>query len=487
MSTASKNTKPKGGSTKTGSTLSDKGPAVVEERNEPVEYMPQPIVAHYQAVVDDILENPKKYNDNDQSEAWERLGVTQFFFGVYRQASGSLQKAFDLRKKLKYTRASARIALMLGICHYRVGLVDQALVVLETVVKGALKSYPDLCASAYGNMALCHMSTAKMKEAVDNGKKGLELALKLAKGNKSAEKVLQLTRILVNAYLKIGDTAKAEVLIFTFGFPKAELALLKAGVKFAGGHVEDANNLIDVYLDEKRAEDALEAQKEEEARIKTAEKTAPEDGSQASGRAALDDANSMGGDSVGSESGSKSSKGSKKKRREKEQEQAGEEEKSVTGNKSYHSGVLSDDDDDDDDDETTVEVVDNRTQKEKWADADKKEAAAKAKESNAIRESRLASYTTNKKKLDGLLAEAKCIYNLSVLASRQYSHRQALKTLDMAEAVIMAFLTLQQDIRTADNKEDVEAMKQFFQVRPPVRVYVCLCVYWSIFVRSLLI
>jgi len=467
MSVSSKNIKPKGGSVKTSSTLKteEKGPAVVEERVEPVEYMPQPIVKFYQDAVDDMLGNSNKYNESDQSEIWERLGVAQFFFGIYRQAAVSLQKAFDLRKKLKYTRSSARIALMLGICHYRVGLLDQALVALETVVKNAAKSFPDLCASAYGNMALSYMSSGKMKEAVDNGKKGLELALKVAQGNKGAERVLQSTRILVNAYIKINDVAKAEVLIFTFGFSKSEQALLKAGVKFAAGLLEDANNLIDVFLDEKRADDRLGAEKEEKQRARTAEEvarktlllsraTTPE-GATAEGAEPLDDESSVGGDSVGT-AGSKASKS--RKRRSGGAAGAKEEKHEVA---SYHSGVLSEDDDSEE--ETVAEEVDTRSQKEKWAEADKREAAMKAMKRKGEAERRLDSYTTNKRKLDGLLAEAKCVYNLSVLASRKYSHKQALKTLDLAEATIQKYLSLQQEIRTAEKKEDVQAMAQFFQ------------------------
>ena len=109
---------PKGGaSIKSGSTKTiEKGPSVVEERKEPYEFMPKNIVDEYQAIVDEMMAKPKKYTESDQSEHWERLGVAQFYYGTYRQASTSLQNAFDLRKKAKYTRASARIALMLGIC-----------------------------------------------------------------------------------------------------------------------------------------------------------------------------------------------------------------------------------------------------------------------------------------------------------------------------------------------------------------------------------
>jgi len=181
MSQSTRTLKPKRGSVKSGSSkVADKGPSVKEERMEPVESMPGLIVADYEAVVANMEANPKKYNESDQSEHWERLGVAQFYYGTYRHATISLQKAFDLRKKLKYTRSSARIALMLGCCHYRIGLTAEAVVVLETVVKNAQKAYPDVCAMALSNLGLLHSShqPPKTKEAVDVAKKALELALK---------------------------------------------------------------------------------------------------------------------------------------------------------------------------------------------------------------------------------------------------------------------------------------------------------------------
>ena len=463
MSTELKNSRTKDGSVKSsGSKPEDKGLTVVDERIEPVHYMPLPMVQFYQDAVNDMIENPTKFNESDQSEIWERLGVAQYFFGVYRQSTASLQAAFDLRKKLKYTRASARVALLLGTCHYRVGLLDLSLNMLENVVKNAAKNYPDLCAIAYGNLALVYMSTNKMKEAVENGKKGLELMLKVAKGEKSAERVLQLTRILINAYMKINDLAKAEVLVFTFGFPKFEMILLKAGVKFAGGNIEDANNLIDMYLDEKAAEDAAEKTRlDEEQRKAASQVSLIPSGELPPASQPDDDAGSVGGGSVGS-LGSMSTKNSQSKRKIASGKGRADDQRAYD-NSSYHSGVLSDEEDEEQEDNKSVPPeLDTRTQQEKWADQDRKEAEAKEKSEIEQRTAALTAYKDHKKKLDALLTEAKCIYNLSVLASRQYALKKVLQMLDSAENVINIYLALQKSYRAACNTDEPQAMKQYF-------------------------
>ena len=459
----------------------EKGPSVVESRLEPVEYMPQAIVTRYQEIVNDMQEHPKKFNESDQADNWERLGVAQFYFGIYRQASVSLQSAFDLRKKLAFTRSSARIALLLGSCHYRSGLITEAVTALELVIKSAVKSFPDICCTAYGNITLALLSSTppKLKEAVENGKKGLELALKVAKGNKSADIVLQLTRILISTYLKVNEFAKAEVLIFAFSFPKAELALLKAGVKFAAGHIDDANSIIDLFLEEKKKDDEAVAIKDEEKRVKSAAEssrkalllsraTTPEEGSLSSfvKGGARDGGHEEDAVSVSSLD-SKRSKGSRKKEKKdkspRHDADGNEEEKSVS---SYQTGVLSESDGDDDSDDENDGEVDNRTKKEKWADDDNRELALlKAREDQKV-EKALSKFLDTKMKLDGLLTEAKCIYNLSVLSSRQYLQKDALSKLEAAEAAVSTFLSVQQVARSISGKTDDEAMAQHFLDAP---------------------
>jgi hypothetical protein len=429
------------------SSKTDKGPSIVDQRFEPVEYMPESIVASYQAVVDDMIANPKKFNESDQSEHWERLGVSQFYYGIFRQATTSLQNAFDLRKKLKYTRSSARIALMLGICHYRVGLLDLSLSTLETVIKNGVKTYPDIASRAYGNVALLHTINNKMKDAVDNAKKGLELILKVAKGNKSDERVLQVARILISIYLKVNDFQKAEVLSFTFKFPKYEQTLLKAGIKFAAGNIEDASDIIQIHLEEQQKEkeiddDLLKQQQEQEKQKQKQKQKRIEINATADGDGDGDDTSVTSNITTDDKNNQR-------------------DDGSVEESHSYHSGLVTEETDLDDDD--TIVTVDDRTQKQKWADEDKKILAL-----NKLRETKEASesytkYENNKKKLDQILVEAKLIFNLSVLASRQFVFKDAISKLDKAERTMEKYINTLQEQRSEAKRDDEEGMTQFFR------------------------
>ncbi len=417
----------KGGSVKSGSIKAlDKGPSVMPVRQEPVEYMPKGIVLHYQGIVDDMVENTGKYTESDQSEHWERLGVSQLYYGTYRQATISLQNAYELRKKVKYTRASARIALMLGICHYRVGLIDSALTTLETVVKNALKSYPDLACIAYGNIGMLFSAQGKMKESVENAKKGLELSLKIAKGDKAAERVLQVARILISIYLKINDFQKAEILCATFTFPKHELVLLKAGIKFASGNIEDSADIMEIYLEEYAKE---EREIEEDAKTH-AKNDGDDDGLSVASVLTQD-----------------------------EDKHVGDDDHSVH---SYHSGLITEHTEDSGEENETVITIDNRTQKEKWADEDKKAIIAKAQAKSLQDEHKYSIYSKQRKLLDRKLVEAKLIYNLSVLANRHRTLQKAVHKLDEAANVVDKYLSIQSEHRELASKSDEKGMMQEF-------------------------
>ena len=415
---------------------------IEEERNEPVEFMPREIVSDYQDKVTKVMENADEYTPSDQSEAYERLGVAQYYYGTYRAAIPTLQQSLDLRDKLKYNRSNARILMLLGLAQYRLGDLEVAGKSFEAVIKGSLKMHPDLAATAYGNMALIHQANTVVKQAVDNAKKGLELAMKCAKGDKGSPRVLQLARIIISIYIKVNEFSKAEALLSAFAFPKHELIVLQAGLKFGQGQIADASSQIEVYLEDKESERLadIEREKEEELeRVRIEEENTRKAEEEAKRLADLEAG-------AGAQTGSITVPEVKIP----EKEYQSDEESEGT------EMVLEEEEEEEDEEEEKDE--EEMTPDQIWKEKTLKEEAEVSAKEQGLADQKFSSYTKRKKRQDDLLVEAKLLYNLSVLTSGQYKSHQSVITLDKAKKSMEKYMLASH----VGGTDDETAMRQTF-------------------------
>lgn len=242
-------------SVKSGSTSRKKGASHamdVPDFKSPTYFMPLKMVEFYQEKFDEMKEKEKEYTDLDRSEIEERLGIAHFYYGSFHKATIHLESALKTRKKLKYSKSNARMLVLIGICQFRCKDLEGAHSNFEEVAKNSAKSHPKYAVVAYGNLALTisHEGAQHTKASVENAKKGIDLAIKCSKGDKGSPLVLGVAKILVSIYLRINEITKAENLLYNFQFPKNESVLLQAGCKFASGNIDDANSLLEMYLEE---------------------------------------------------------------------------------------------------------------------------------------------------------------------------------------------------------------------------------------------
>ena len=144
------------------------------------------LIEYYQERMNAMMEAMDQYTETDQSVIIERVGIAQFYYGSYHDAMSTLSQALKLREKQQYTRSNARMQVLIGTIKFRIGDLAGAESMFNDVIKYGLKKFPDLAVNAYANLALVHYAQDRshVKACVDNAKKGLELAVKLAKGTK---------------------------------------------------------------------------------------------------------------------------------------------------------------------------------------------------------------------------------------------------------------------------------------------------------------
>ena len=229
------------------------------------------LIAHFQNIVYDITDDADKYSAVEVSEAYERLGITQFYYGSYRLAISNLTKAWDGRKRLPFARSNIRIVVSLALAYYRIGELDKAEKMLTLVPQQAIKAgITDLAVAAYANLSIVCLANSKPKEALDHAKRGLELAVLQQKAppttlatisasttisDASATRfaaevppahpiVLDLVRIMLTILIKTHEFTKAENLLFDYTFPEPERQLLQIGLNFANGKMKEVQKLL---------------------------------------------------------------------------------------------------------------------------------------------------------------------------------------------------------------------------------------------------
>lgn len=242
------------------------------------------VVSHFEGVLDDMTRGIGNVSTAELSEAYERLGLVQFYYGNYRGALSNLGKAWDVRKKLPFARNNIRIAIGLALAFYRTGEVEKAERTLVPIPALAVKAgIADLAAVAYGNLSIVYLANAKSKEALESVKRGLDLALHQTSAPKapatapsssssptsttlgsevataaveiSPFQVLDLVRIMVTILIKSNEFAKAENLLSEYTFPEQERQLLQVGLSFAGGKVKEAQQVLEEM--KQRAKDEM--------------------------------------------------------------------------------------------------------------------------------------------------------------------------------------------------------------------------------------
>ena len=383
--------------------------------------MPAKLVEHYMEDMEKMKESPDDYTDSDRSEIIERVGIAQFYYGNYHEAMNYLGQALKAREGKKYSRNNARIQVLRGISKYRTGDLSGAEEDFKDVINKAVKSNPDIAVAAYANMSCVQYAFESVKGAVDNAKKGLELAVKCAKGDKSAQIVLQVARILVSVYLRVNEFAKAEAILYTFKFPKSELVLLQAGTKFAQGNIADATSLVEMHL-EARAETKKKKREKEEREAREAEEKAR---AEEEARLAREEEERVRREEE------------EKKAKEKEEALArGEVEENDDDSFLSISDEEEEEDEEDNDDSTATGAVQKQQEGEaadetKKGDADEGNRALQEEDERAYQED-----SRRRRHLDDLLVEARLVYNLSVLASREYRYGDSLARIEQAEGIM---------------------------------------------------
>lgn len=475
----------------------------------PTYFMPLKMVEFYQEKFDEMKENEKEYTDLDRSEIEERLGIVHFYYGSFHKATTHLEAALKTRKKLKYNKSNARMLVLIGICQFRCKDLEGAHSNFEEVAKNSAKQHPKYAIMAYGNLALTisHEGAQHTKAAVENAKKGIDLAIKYSKGDKASPLVLSVAKILVSIYLRINEISKAENLLYSFQFPKSEVVLLQAGCKFAGGNIDDANSLLEIYLEEftdvlKESVAPVVEEKKHERDVDT--KAEGKDGGDDTKLQQDKDGSKEGKDSNHHDSESKdnamhlSLKGMKNggegdakgdavkddkehdgpaPSTEAESKEATEEDLAAGAEAKARAmftprtlallDLLQDDEDSDEESEEeesrpgTGQPNPNSSLHKKKKHKHHKHHSPKAKSHEELKkeaeEREYSAFVERSKQLENMLREAMMVYNLSIILTRHYKSADALKKLEKAESMIEGYMK----IYSMHNKSDLDVTQVF--------------------------
>ena len=243
-------------------------PSLLAERPQLPVLVTAKVVAKYQNALDDITDDPEQYSTAELSEAHERLGIAQFHYGSWRESVANLAKALEHRRKLPVARSNVLMTLCIAVASFRMGDLEKAEKTLAPMPMFALKlNAPDLAVCSYGNLSLIYLQLGKTKDAVDNAKKGIDLARQMnskSAGARSGQAasvdtyseagdesgtappvVLSLARILLTVYLKTNEFGKAEGVLSDYAFSERERLLLLLGIQFAAGRPKDVVRLLE--------------------------------------------------------------------------------------------------------------------------------------------------------------------------------------------------------------------------------------------------
>ena len=241
----------------------DVPPSILTAKAGPPVLLTRRVVSHFEGVIDDVTERGVASSTAELSEAYERLGLAQFYYGNYRGALSNLTKAWNVRKKLPFARNNIRIAIGLGVAYYRIGEIDKADRTLAPIPALAVKAgITDLAAIAYGNLSVVYLANMKLKEALESAKRGLDLALRQHQQTsepknassstcdsevavaESSPLVLDVVRIIFTILIKSNEFAKADSLLSEYSFPEEERQLLQVGLFFASGKFKEAQQVL---------------------------------------------------------------------------------------------------------------------------------------------------------------------------------------------------------------------------------------------------
>ena len=143
---------------------------------------------------------------------------------------------------------------MFGLSQFRVGqavAADKSYLTCVSISKFVGNACNEIALMAQANMALSKVHQKLNKDAGDLARLSVETAERYY--TKESPLVSPYVRILLAVYLRSGDVGRSERLIKTSEryFTAAEVALYKAGIKYASGLIPDAKEMLNRYVESK--------------------------------------------------------------------------------------------------------------------------------------------------------------------------------------------------------------------------------------------
>ncbi len=137
-------------------------------------------VKQFQKALKKITRRKKKYTDVEVSEAYESLGIAQFYHGDLKEAVINLELSIDPRYiELKPERSVIYVKIMLANLYCRFGQYEKSENLLANAVSISSTDYDDLIPTIQSNWAIVLLHLKKDKEAVLKGREGLASAAQI--------------------------------------------------------------------------------------------------------------------------------------------------------------------------------------------------------------------------------------------------------------------------------------------------------------------
>eukprot|EP01032_Pedospumella_encystans_P025765 gene25765-29109_t len=185
-----------------------------------------------------------RFTNIERSDAFESLGIAQFYNGNYAEAISNLEASIAPRYiKVKSKRRVAVIKTLLGSLYYRFGDLQRAELLFATAGESCRKIHNDkLWSITLSNLAIVQLRQENTKDAQKNAKAAVDIVQKIY--SRKCSEYLQAVRVHICIYLKMEEYSKAEGLVEDNEFPPREKAIVLAGIHFAQSEYAAAQAIL---------------------------------------------------------------------------------------------------------------------------------------------------------------------------------------------------------------------------------------------------